>query len=172
MGTIISDLTNSFLLCLNEDRVMVSLQTFRKGFTLIELLIVVAVLGILAAIVLTAIDPVDKINTANDAKVSRDMASIASAAEAYAASNNGVYPTLAQLTSSGEMRSIPQPPSGYLGANCAANYGYPSGATAPVSFTLVCAQKAKRLGTTMEFRRYESTTGKMCNVATATTACP
>ena len=126
-------------------------------------------LGILAAVVLTAIDPVDKVNSANDAKVNRDIASISSAAEAYAASNNGAFPTAAELVSSGEMRSVPQPPSGY---NCAANYGYTVTTTAGVSnFTLVCQQKAKKVSTT-PYRRYESATGKTCNVATATTPCP
>jgi len=148
---------------------MIQLYAFRKGFTLIELLIVVAVLGILAAIVLTAIDPVDKINSANDAKVSRDIASIASAAEAYAATNSGTYPTTDQLTSSGEMRSIPQPPAGY---NCAPNYAYTVTMVGGVSnFTLVCQQKAKKLGTNT-WRRYESSSGKTCNVASQNTPCP
>lgn len=75
------------------------MQTMRtnvaKGFTLVEILIVVVILGILAAIVVPQFT-----NAANDARqgnVATQGSTLQNQLELFAAQNNGVYPTVAQL---------------------------------------------------------------------------
>jgi len=66
-----------------------------KGFTLVEILIVVVILGILAAIVVPQFT-----NAANEARqgnVETQTSTLENQLELYAAQNNGVYPTVAQL---------------------------------------------------------------------------
>lgn len=66
-----------------------------KGFTLVEILIVVVILGILAAIVVPQFT-----NAANDARqgnVATQGSTLQNQLELFAAQNNGVYPTVAQL---------------------------------------------------------------------------
>ena len=67
-----------------------------KGFTLVEILIVVVILGILAAIVVPQFT-----NAANDARqgnVETQTSTLENQIELYAAQNNGIYPTVAELT--------------------------------------------------------------------------
>lgn len=142
-----------------------------KGFTLIELLIVIAILGVLAAGVLVAIDPVDKINAANDAKVQSDIGVQASASEAYAATHGGFYPAAAaDLSASGELKTAPAAPTGYT-YTFVPSPGSCTAGTTCTSVVITSTLKSKRF-TGVTFQRYESSTGKTCQVATATTACP
>jgi general secretion pathway protein G len=70
-------------------------KTMAKGFTLVEILIVVVILGILAAIVVPQFT-----NAANEARqgnVETQTSTLENQLELYAAQNNGVYPTIAQL---------------------------------------------------------------------------
>ena len=60
------------------------------GFTIVELLIVIIVIAILAAITVVAYTGIT--GRANDASVQTDLRQIATKLQAYAASNNGVYP--------------------------------------------------------------------------------
>ncbi len=148
-----------------------------KGFTLIELLIVIAVLGVLSAGVLVAIDPVDKINAANDSNVQTDIATIANAAAAYAVSHNGFYAdgplaeAMVTLVAQGELKLAIAARTGYT-------YTYSSlpddACTAGVTCTNVIVTSTLRAKkyTATPFQRYESSTGKTCQVATAATACP
>lgn len=158
----------------------------QKGFTLIELLVVIAILGVLAAGVLIAIDPVDKINAANDSKAQTDTGVKASASEAYATSHSGFYPLAsADLLAGGELKSDPSAPTGYTYTFWAS-----AGVVTPPTTTIVptsattctagstCTAvvitstlKSKKWSAT-PFQRYESYSGKSCQVATATTVCP
>jgi general secretion pathway protein G len=66
-----------------------------KGFTLVEILIVVVILGILAAIVVPQFT-----NAANEARqgnVETQTSTLENQIELYAAQNNGVYPSVAEL---------------------------------------------------------------------------
>ena len=67
-----------------------------RGFTIVELLIVIVVIGILAAITIVAYNGVQ--NRARTTQNDTNAREIANKAEAYAADNNGAYPTVANLT--------------------------------------------------------------------------
>lgn len=144
-------------------------KNLHKGFTLIELLIVIAILGILAAATLAVLDPVDKIRNGNDAKVEQDIVNVAKAAEAYAAVNNGLYPsgTFAQVTTilvtAGDLRSAPTPPGTYTA------YTWTGGGA--TSFIVSGQLRSKRYTATPVFK-YTSATGKSCAAAAATGNCP
>lgn len=163
-------------------------KSSKKAFTLIELLVVIAVLGVLAAGVLIAIDPVDKINSANDSKVQTDISALANAAEAYAVAHNGYYAkgdiAVANVTlqDQGEIKTPILPPN--------ANYVYTYNSISAVppannsdfdnSCTTLCTGvvlssvlKSKKFSG--KYQRYESATGKTCQVAAgniATNVCP
>lgn len=96
--------------------------TCQKAFTLIELLIVIAVLGILAAAIITAINPVKRINEAKDSNVKSDMSQIVNGLQAYFVSQNPpVYPgTLADLQTSGDLKTVPKQQAGNKGCVTAA----------------------------------------------------
>lgn len=114
-------------------------KNLQKGFTLIELIIVIAIIGVLAAAVAVAIDPIDKINAANDSKVVQDTRIIYDAALRYATNNNGTIPAnTSLLTSSGELKGVPNPPGGYAPSP----YGYytNSSATPPNTDAAVVTQ--------------------------------
>ena len=72
----------------------------QKGFTLVELLVVIVILGILAAVVVFAVGgSTDKAKT-NACKA--EKSAVQTAVEAYAAKNEGTYPTDASfLTGAG-----------------------------------------------------------------------
>lgn len=149
------------------------MKIFKKssGFTLIELLVVIAVIGVLAAGVIAAIDPLDKINAANDSRAQSDVGVEASSTEAYATSHSGYYPSsVADLVSSGDLKSALIAPNGYTytytssPANCTAG-------TTCTSVVITAPLKSKKF-TNTPFQRYESSTGKTCQVATDATACP
>ncbi len=153
-------------------------KRLQQGFTLIELLVVIAVLGVLAAGVLVGIDPVDRINSGNDSRVQNDVGTMGRASEAYAASNNGLYPpTSGALVTNGDLKVVPTKPSGYV------DYVYtvlPTGCDNLTQATN-CAQvwvygqlKSKKFGTG-SYWRYGSDNGKSCKVTSSsdvTTVCP
>jgi general secretion pathway protein G len=88
-----------------------------KGFTLIELLIVIAILGVMAAAVLIAINPAAKIQSAKDVTVKSDMGQLVNALQAYytGTTGNQTYPAnLAALVTAGEIKSVPNQPTGAL----------------------------------------------------------
>ncbi len=90
-----------------------------KGFTLIELLIVMAILGVLAVVVLVAINPVQQLARTRDTGRISSVAQIGHAVEAYYASHNGQYPAaLTDLTTSGELTTIPGLVSNTLSTVC------------------------------------------------------
>ncbi len=145
----------------------------QQGFTLVELLVVIAILGVLAVGLIAAINPLDKINAASDARVLNDIGVLARASETYATANNAFYPAvITDLITSNELKAEPKPPTGYGPA-----YTYtslPAGCTAGVSctsITITSPLKATKYAA-KPFDRYESATGKQCQVVTTATACP
>lgn len=147
-----------------------------KGFTLIELLVVIAILGVLGIGLIAAINPLDKINSAGDARVISDIGVLARTAESYATSNNGHYsPTIAGLVTAGELKLAPIAPAGYSGYTYT---GSPAGCTIDgtgagycVSVVITNQLKSTKYSAT-PFQRYESSTGKTCQVALVGNACP
>ena len=100
-----------------------------KGFTLIELLIVIIVIGILAAIGFVAYGNVTK--SARDSDRQADASQLAKKAEEYK-TENGQYPTLAQLTAmSGIDAKTTTSPSGQAAQDGGATAG--SCTTAPTT---------------------------------------
>jgi prepilin-type N-terminal cleavage/methylation domain-containing protein len=144
----------------------------KKGFTLIELLVVIGVLAVLMAGVVALINPQDKLRAANDAKVQSDIAEMATASQAYAATHDGYYPAnTGNLTTSGDLVSVPTAPSGY------AAYVFtslPAGCTAGTTCTGVnisgTLQSSKYTGRANW--QFMSSEGKTCAKATLGTACP
>lgn len=84
----------------------------RRGFTLIELLIVIAILGVLAVVVLIALNPVQQLARTRDAGRIAAVTQLGHAMEAYATSNNSLYPTenatwITSLQTAGEISTVP-----------------------------------------------------------------
>ena len=106
-------------------------RIYQKGFTLIELLVVIAVLGVLAAGVLTAINPLKRINQAKDSQVKSDVGQLVQALQA-SYTQNQLYPaSTGALQASGDLKSIPVPPTGGFGGLSA--YGYVRSTTCDAS---------------------------------------
>lgn len=140
-----------------------------SGFTLIELLIVISILGILAAATLAILDPIDKIRAGNDSKVQQDVTTVAKAAEAYAAINNGDYPTGTSFTdivniliASGDLRGTPIAPGGYSEYAWSGDSSY---------FTVSGQLRSKRYKDTTVFK-YTSGSGKSCASVDVGENCP
>lgn len=84
----------------------------RAGFTLIELLVVIAVLGVLAAGVFVAINPLKRINQANDSRIKTDIGQIAQSLQTYYVINQSYPAGIADLVTSGDLKTEPKTPSG------------------------------------------------------------
>lgn len=145
-----------------------------KGFTLIELLIVIAVLGILAAGILVLLDPVDKINAANDSKVQSDISGLGRVSENYATQHNAFYAaSTADITASGEIRTVPNAPAGYTAYVYTALPDACASGTTCTSVTITGQLKSKKFtGAGTPVWRYESSSGKNCAVDAVATVCP
>ncbi len=143
----------------------------KSGFTLIELLIVISILGILAAATLAILDPIDKVRTGNDSKVQQDITRVARAAEAYAAINNGNYPSgndfaavVSALIASGDLRGTPVAPGGY------SSYEWTWSADLS-TFTISGQLRSKKYEATPYFK-YTSESGKSCAALEVSGKCP
>ena len=68
-----------------------NLRNKERGFTIVELLIVIVIIGILAAIVIVAYNGVT--NRAKTQSANSAASNVQKKIEAYAAANNGSYPT-------------------------------------------------------------------------------
>jgi len=88
---------------------MISLKKRNQGFTIVELLIVIVVIGILALLVITTYSGIQQ--KARNSKRQTDVQSIQTQLEAFF-SQNGYYPSLADLNSSSwlgsNMKSLDQ----------------------------------------------------------------
>ncbi|HSW88349.1 MAG TPA: type II secretion system protein [Candidatus Saccharimonadales bacterium] len=147
------------------------INSLSSGFTLIELLVVIAIISVLAVGLLAAINPLDKINSASDARVMSDLGVLARASESYSSSHNGFYPAATtDLVTANELKVAPVPPTGYIYTFTA----LPAACTAGVSctsITITSPLKSSKYSTT-PFQRYESSTGKSCQVVDPATTCP
>ncbi|HSW96780.1 MAG TPA: type II secretion system protein [Candidatus Saccharimonadales bacterium] len=146
-------------------------QSSLQGFTLIELLVVIAIISVLAVGLLAAINPLDKINSAADARVQNDLGVLARASESYSSSHSGFYPAaIADLVSSSELKVAPVPPTGYAYTFTALPGACTAGSTC-TSITITAPLKSSKYSAN-PFQRYESATGKSCQVLDPATACP
>ena len=148
------------------------LSNINKGFTLVELLVVIAIVSILAAAVIIGIDPTDKINAANDSKVQNDIAAIATGGVTYSTGKNGFFAAaVSDLVTAGDLKFSPSAPGGYSAYAYTAAPAACTAGTTCTSFTITGQLKAKKWGTNL-VQKFESATGKTCQVATTATACP
>ena len=142
-----------------------------KGFTLIELLVVIGILSILVVGLIVAINPQDKLNSASDARVLNDVGAMARATEAYATTNGGFYPSsTAVLVSAGELKNAPTAPNGYTAYTYTATPAACASGTTCTAVVITSQLKSIKY-TATPFARWESSTGKQCQVVTAATPC-
>jgi len=141
----------------------------QKGFTLVELLVVMGIAVILSIIVVAV--SLDKIKEAGDTVVEQDISQYGGASESYATNHSGFYPSsLMDLFNVNEISKQPSPPEGYSYTYTA----YPTGCTSGISCTSVTitSQLKSVLHVSAPFVRYESTSGKTCEIANPATSCP
>jgi prepilin-type N-terminal cleavage/methylation domain-containing protein len=141
----------------------------KKGFTLIELLICMAIAAILSFVIVAA--SLDKIKSASDTVAIQDISLYGRASESYAASHGGYYPAnLNDLFGVNEISRPANPPDGYTYTVNASPPGCTGGISC-TSITLISDLKSV-LHASAPYERYESITGKACEVSNPTTTCP
>ena len=139
------------------------------GFTLLELLVVIGIIAILAGIIIAA--PLDRINQAGDTVVQNDIDFYGRATEAFATSHKGFYPAgFSDLYDANEISKMPKPPDGYT-------YTFtslPNGCSSGISCTSVVlsSQLKWTRNLTKPYLRYESASGRTCQVSNSNTPCP
>lgn len=157
----------------------------KKGFTLIELLIVIAILGTLAVVVLLALNPVQQLARTRDSGRYSTVTQLGHAIEAYATSNNGVYPTanatwITTLTTAGEISVVPASIAYTAGgAVCATNaqngwcYNYVAGTGAITFARLESNSNISKCGAGQAaWVVYSTAAGRGGGVCTANAATP
>jgi general secretion pathway protein G len=84
------------------------LKGSKAGFTLIELIVVIVIIAILAAIIVPKF--VGQVDKAAVSKTKANLEILRTAIQAYAAENNGVYPSddLSELITAKYLRKIPE----------------------------------------------------------------
>lgn len=85
-----------------------------SGLTLMELVVVIGILGIMATIAIAALNPIEQLRKGRDARRRSDLRTLQTAMETYKVRTGSYAATLDELVTSGEIKSLPNDPSGAL----------------------------------------------------------
>ncbi len=140
-----------------------------RGFTLLELLVVMGIAAILSVVIVAV--SFDQIKYASDTVAEQDISLYGRASESFATNHSGFYPaSLADLFGENEISKQPSPPDGYS-YTFTANPAGCTGGVSCVSIVITSPLKSARF-ISNPFYRYESATGKVCEVSNPGNACP